>query len=132
MDILLDDTQYISVEMKNYIKKCYKIHHITTPKFEINCYSNRPKKNFINKVNKCIKRVQRIYKDFPDLKKLYIYIVDCPQKRKYIDNPIHVNGGFTWLNDNKIYVYRKKEFCKVLLHEILHHCIQYQSSTYIN
>ena len=34
---------------------------------------------------------------------------------------INVNSGFTYLNKNDIYIVRKEEYPKVLLHELLHH-----------
>jgi len=54
-----------------------------------------------------------------------IYIILYKGKRK-LSNPSqkkYINGGFTYLNDNNIYIYRKQEFIKVLFHEILHHSI---------
>lgn len=132
MDTLLNDEYYVTPSMKEYIKKCVQIHTIKTSKFKINGYSTRPKKVFINKLNKCAKRIEAIYKLYPNLKQLNIHVVDCPQKRKYIDDPVHVNGGFTWLNRNDIFVFRSKEFCKVMLHEVLHHCVYYPHSTPVN
>ena len=132
MDVLLQDNYYITPSMKDYIKKCSIIHTITSSKFKIIAYSTRPKKLFIQKLNKCKNRIDIIYKDYPNLKNLKIHVVDCPQKRKYIDDPTHVNGGFTWLNGNDIYIFRKKELCKVMLHEVLHHCFYYSQSTCIN
>lgn len=33
----------------------------------------------------------------------------------------HINGGFTQRGDTKIYIFRKEEYAKVMLHEALHH-----------
>lgn len=33
----------------------------------------------------------------------------------------HINGGYTYLHNNTIYIYRYEEFPKVILHEVLHH-----------
>lgn len=45
-----------------------------------------------------------------------------------IVRPEHINGGFTWVTHThtshmpvEIYIYRKEEFPKVMLHEITHH-----------
>lgn len=132
MDILLNDQYYIDHGMKQYIKKCFPIFTISNKHFTITAYSTRPKKVFISKIQTCEKRILKIYSDFPNLKNLNIHVVDCPQKRKFIDDPIYVNGGFTWINRNDVYIYRKKEWCKVLLHEILHHCFYDNTSNFIN
>jgi hypothetical protein len=57
-----------------------------------------------------------------------IYIILYKGKRK-LTNPsqkIYINGGYTYLNGNNIYIYRKQEYIKVLFHEILHHSINVQ------
>lgn len=33
----------------------------------------------------------------------------------------HINGGYTYKHHREIYVYRREEFPKVMLHELLHH-----------
>jgi hypothetical protein len=43
-----------------------------------------------------------------------------PSKKRKI-TPFHINGGFTDIKDDNIYVFRIEEFSKVILHEILHH-----------
>lgn len=41
----------------------------------------------------------------------------------------HINGGFTTIGETKIYVYRKEEWPKVMLHEVLHH-MQVNTTTF--
>ena len=43
-----------------------------------------------------------------------------PKKGEMI-KPVNINGGFTEEREHKIYITRKEEFAKVILHEILHH-----------
>jgi hypothetical protein len=60
-----------------------------------------------------------------------IFIILYKGKRK-LSNPSqkkYINGGFTYLNGNNIYIYRKQEFIKVLFHEILHHSINVEYYT---
>lgn len=57
---------------------------------------------------------------------LNIIWIPCPVKRELPApgqpiNAEHINGGYTYMNGNTIYIYRYEEFAKVLLHEILHH-----------
>ena len=53
------------------------------------------------------------------------YIIMNPLKRKLPKKEImdtkHVNGGFTYVNRNNIFVIRKEDYDKVLIHELLHH-----------
>lgn len=35
--------------------------------------------------------------------------------------PNHINGGYTYLRGSEIYVLRREEFPKVILHEVIHH-----------
>lgn len=57
---------------------------------------------------------------------LSFYIVPCgetkafPPPGKLID-ATHVNSAYTYQNEHNIYIYRKEEFPKVILHETLHH-----------
>jgi len=37
--------------------------------------------------------------------------------------PFNVNSGFTFINNNEIFIFRKEEFPKVIIHELLHHDI---------
>lgn len=42
-----------------------------------------------------------------------------PKKNELIAEQ-HINGGYTYLSNHTIYVYRLEEFSKVLIHELLH------------
>jgi len=45
---------------------------------------------------------------------------------KSIVMPKHINGGFTYINGGSnvnIYIYRREEFPKVMLHELMHHSL---------
>lgn len=55
------------------------------------------------------------------------YIVLYPEKRflplkNEIMNCKNINGGFTFLKSDKIFIFREEELSKTILHEILHHC----------
>lgn len=47
--------------------------------------------------------------------------IDIPKRVRWTDipTPENVNGGFTW--GDQIYVYRREEMCKVLIHEMVHY-----------
>ena len=55
------------------------------------------------------------------------YILLNPLKRKLPNKKnenvaaININGGFTYINSNNIYIVRKEDYEKVIIHELLHH-----------
>lgn len=114
---------YTFKEINDYIGKCYY--------YKIIKYNNikliilYDKKNVYNYLffKKIIKRLYLISNN----KILNYYILLSPFKRFIPKNdiikPININGGFTFINGNNIYVYRKEELPKVLLHETIHHLI---------
>lgn len=59
-------------------------------------------------------------------KPMTFWVVPCdaikefPQQGKMV-NALHVNSAFTYANGNTVFVYRKEELPKVILHETLHH-----------
>jgi hypothetical protein len=57
------------------------------------------------------------------------YIIMNPQKRympakkEELIDVININGGYTYTDNNDIYIIRKEDYNKVILHELLHHNI---------
>ena len=60
-------------------------------------------------------------------KPIQIWFLPCKVDRYFpkgeVVQPIHINGGYTYTYQDKIYVYRYEEFPKVFLHELLHNSI---------
>lgn len=86
------------------------------------------------KIFKTIKQCIVLKKYFGITKHLNIYVVTAPDKRfmpkeGYITCQ-HINGGWTALNHNDIFIIRSEEFGKVILHEILHHCEHIQNDNW--
>lgn len=46
-----------------------------------------------------------------------------PAKKDELIDVININGGFTYTDKNNIYIIRKEDYNKVILHELLHHNI---------
>ena len=44
-----------------------------------------------------------------------------PAKKSELINAININGGFTYINNNEIFIIRKEDYNKVIIHEFLHH-----------
>lgn len=132
MDLLLQNTQFISESIRLYISKTKLIHTISTDYFIIQYYSKKKNKKLVQYINLCSKRIEKIIKHYNIKKFLEIYIVDCPEKRLFQDDPHYINGAFTFPQLNQIFVYRKKELSKVLIHEILHHVYSFDNNMMIN
>lgn len=128
--LLLQDNNYINESMKCYIAKSNLIFNKLYKNFEIWGYSmSNDKKIFVE----CAKRVSKLYNDlYTDfnikVKFLNIVLIDCPNIRKFIDHYYYVNGGFTYILHNILYVYRAKEMMKVVLHEVIHHAFYFKDN----
>jgi hypothetical protein len=46
-----------------------------------------------------------------------------PSKKDDLIDVKNINGGFTFINKNNIYIIRKEDYNKVIIHELLHHNI---------
>ena len=78
------------------------------------------------KLTKLYKRIFILYKFYNFNKTMNFHILFCPFKRFMPNNNntfdyIHINGGYTYINGNDIYIYRYDEYSKVVLHEFIHH-----------
>lgn len=126
-NFLLEHTDYLTDCMISYIKITKLVFYKEYTHFKLYGYSTKKNSNY----SLCGKRIERLYtdllKDFGiQVKYLNIVMIDCPNIRKFIDNPHYINGGFTYLHKNIIYVYRNDEMLKVALHEVIHHAFYFK------
>jgi hypothetical protein len=89
-------------------------------------YSQNLSKKKLVKIKESYKQACCLCKYFGLSKNFNIHLVLAPHKRlfpamKKLINVENINGGFTSVNGNNIYVFREEEFPKVILHELLHH-----------
>jgi hypothetical protein len=58
-------------------------------------------------------------------KDLTINLIPSPAKKIFEEDGImsgrNINSGFTFISRNEIYIFRKEEYPKVILHELIHH-----------
>ena len=125
--LLLKHNDYLSDSMITYIQKTRLVYYKEYQHFTLFGYSLKKNSNYIL----CGKRILKLYQDlFTDfniqVKHLKIVIIDSPQHRQFIDHEFFINGGFTYLNNNIIYVYRNDEMLKVVLHEVIHHAFYFK------
>ena len=102
-------------------------HHIkiSYDKIILNCvapYKETPPLRYLLRI---VKRLVCLTRMFSIDKTYTIWLLPMNHNRRFPDGtqvePIHINGGFTYVQGTTIYVYRYEECAKVLLHELLHH-----------
>lgn len=120
---------YSFSKVNNYIRNCKKYMIMTYKNIKLHIIYKT--NNEIN-ISKLIKTIMRAYTMIKinnnSHNNFNIYILMSPYKRFLpktgIIEPEHINGGFTQVNYNNsknIFISRKEEYSKVLLHEIIHH-----------
>lgn len=125
----LKDGHFCPATIVKYFKeKCNnytKISHIDQ-NIIYHIYSQNLSKKKLAKIKESYKQACCLCKYFGLSKNFNIYLVLAPHKRlfpamKKLINVENINGGFTSVTGNDIYVFREEEFPKVILHELLHH-----------
>lgn len=113
-------------EYFNKCKYCYHIHesisHMNYFIFQTYPITKKEKAHIL----RTIRRIAILKRLYMITKNMNIFIIMNPAKRclpnggNYI-NTEHINGGFTFVNRNDIFIIRKEDYDKVLIHEFLHH-----------
>jgi hypothetical protein len=134
-ELLESSNKYLNYEFAyKYLEKCNHCYHITYK--EINMYIIMRNKITNKQKFQIFKNLYRVYL----ISKIYniskwnsyifnYYIIMNPQKRcmpSKKDDLIdvkNINGGFTYIHKNDIYIIRKEDYEKVIIHELLHHNI---------
>lgn len=125
--------------INNYLNKCKKVFLLYSTKYNINfyIYSNKIDTNDLIKLYNNYKRIL-ILKDIYNIKKNINFHISFSSQLRYIPNknevfkPKHINGGFTNPHSNDIYIVRKQEYSKVIIHEFLHHVSDIQNTNFSN
>jgi hypothetical protein len=126
---------YLNYEFAHkYLEQCNYCYHVTYK--EINMYIIMRNKIANKQKTQLFKNLYRVYL----ISKIYniskwnsyvfnYYIIMNPQKRRMPSKKVdlidveNINGGFTYTNRNDIYIIRKEDYNKVIIHELLHHNI---------
>jgi len=114
----------------NYSNNCRYSYYINYK--NINFYilmNTRITKKIIKHLCNCIYRVYlvKLLYNIKPSENINYYILLNPLKRKLpnkksdIVSAKNINGGFTYINSNNIYIIRKEDYEKVIIHELLHH-----------
>jgi hypothetical protein len=122
---------YAHNKLSDYIHTCSHIYTLKTPRASLNIIGTSDiDPAFLLHCKKIVKRVDTLH-NWCDLQSnIIIWLVPTtwqrylPEKGQEI-TPENINGGFTYVSSTSetknIFVYRKEECAKVILHEVLHH-----------
>ena len=119
---------FVPQNIRNFFIKCQNKTVIHIPKYELtmNLYYLDKLDLSMSQLFQTIKKIIVTRKFFKIKGNIVIHFVCCPFKRYFPTHGIvsseHINGGFTDISKNEIFITRIEEYPKVLLHEVLHHC----------
>lgn len=124
----LKDKDFVLPQLKKLLqlkRKTFRMSPLTVYYYRI------PKKQ----MQQYLTRAHLIHSLFQIKKPLTFIIVpaDVPRHFPHPTEAVtekHINGGYTYLNKDTIFIYRYEDFPKVMLHEVLHHSALNTSSPY--
>ena len=116
----------------DYIRKCNRCYHITykelnmyvllrtkmTPQMRTQLFRNLYRVYLISQIYQISKWGDYIFNYYVIMNPLKRCL---PTKRGQIIDAVNINGGYTYTNKNNIYIIRKEDYNKVIIHELLHH-----------
>lgn len=126
------NNSFISQNIRNYCNNNFKYEVIFNIRPNITL-SIASKNKIVPVVNEIVKIVESMTNAFPHDKNLLIKYLPTPFKKHWNGEEIltthNVNSGYSQFSENQniIVVFRKEEYLKVLIHELIHaterHCI---------
>ena len=141
-DLRESSSSYLNFEFAyKYADKCEHCYHITYTGSEINMYvlidrkiTPKMKKRFFMNLYRVyvVSKIYNISKGGGKQFNFYIImnpLKRCmPTKKEDVIDVVNINGGYTYINKNNIYIIREEDYGKVIIHELLHHntTIHYQ------
>ena len=137
----IGDSKYTLEGIKEFLYRCKR-----RTRFSMNCITidvlcNRISKKLLEQITRSLYRLNticRIFEITGNNKTYPIILVPLneprkkPKERGDIIEPKHVNGGYTYINNGNIYIYRLEEWPKVVLHEMLHNVPKLQTISWSN
>ena len=134
-ELLSSNGKYLNYEFAHaYLQTCNNCYHIKykdlnmyvimrsklTKNMKIQLFKNAYRVYLISKIYNISKNGNYIFNFYIIMnpKKRYM-----PAKKEELIDVININGGYTYTDNNNIYIIRKEDYNKVILHELLHHNI---------
>jgi len=119
---------FVPQNIKDFFLKCKNqtIINISKHDLTMNLYYRKDLHINLSQLILTIKRIIITRSFFNINGPMVIHFICSPYKRYFPQKGTitskHINGGFTDITKNEIFVTRIEEYSKVLLHEVLHHC----------
>jgi len=119
---------FVPQNIKDFFLKCNNqtIINISKHDLTMNLYYRKDLDINLSQLFLTIKRIIITRTFFNISGPMVIHFICSPYKRYFPQKGVisskHINGGFTDITKNEIFVTRVEEYSKVLLHEVLHHC----------
>jgi hypothetical protein len=132
-DLQESSNNYLDFEFAyKYLQKCNKCYHITykelnmyviletkiTSKMKTQLFRNLYRVYLISKIYNISKWGNKIFNYYIIMNPLKRCL---PSKKDEVIGAQNINGGYTYINKNNIYIIRKEDYNKVIIHELLHH-----------
>jgi len=130
-------SDYNLPEIISYINQITHIYYYTFNNLTVKVYyiKNYNKLNF-TKIKKTIKRAFLVIDNYNNIKSFIINLILSPLKKEFVYNQMftakNVNSGFTFHNNNEIFIFREEEYPKVIIHELIHHQLLIDNQTFNN
>lgn len=124
----LANSLYTLSSVNTILMSCHTCHRFVTDGIYIDIMCNRIGKSLRAQVHRSLYRANATAACFDGFSGGPMRIVLVPtSKRRHKPQPHdpvepeHVNGGYTYVSGNTVYIYRLEEWPKVMLHELIHH-----------
>lgn len=124
----LSGSPYMTIEILNvYLTEVSHIYTWSMGGFQIDMWiPTQTVKEWRYRVAKWMQRLENVRVWYGSTKSIHFICVPLDVPRRFPSEShqclgkAHVNGGYTYVNGNEVYLFRKEELSKVLLHEYLH------------
>lgn len=121
----LTSSPYQLPQVRNFLEKATEHFLYTTGSIALHVIASKSDEISDAFLKRIMKRVQCLSSMYA-IRPLEFWLIPCnipktmPLPHEHIAQK-HMNGGYTYPSNGKIYIYRFEEFPKVMLHETLHH-----------
>lgn len=129
-------SQYTLPKVQSYLAKCIHRTRFTMGRIVIDVMCNKISKGLHEQVIRSLYRANATIACFGGIDsasgiRVVLLPIHAPrQKPNAVQDtiePEHVNGGYTYVHGNTVYIYRLEEWPKVMLHELIHHIPKIQN-----
>lgn len=111
---------------RDFLERCTHHLHLEYPEAKLHVITDKQRMPPLLLLQRVMRRVVCLLRSFQIKKQLEFWLLPSPYLREHPRNGAmvreqHINGGFTYTQNNQIFILRFEEFPKVMLHETIHH-----------